>query len=58
MPVEPVMPVIRLNASIEAIAPARPPTIEKPSACTPLSQVLRVPKNIAPHSAPEPAAIA
>jgi len=30
--------------------------MEKPMARTPLSQVLNVPKNIAPTSAPQPAA--
>ena len=58
MPVEPVTPVSRLNASTAAMAPARPPAIEKPSAWTPLSQVFMVPKNSAPATAPDPAASA
>ena len=44
----------RLKASIEAMAPAMPPTMEKPSACTPDSSAFAVPKNMAPQSAPEP----
>ena len=58
MPVEPVTPVKRLKTSIEAMAPAMPPTMEKPSACTPDSSAFAVPKNMAPHSAPMPAAMA
>jgi hypothetical protein len=40
------------------MAPAMPPTMEKPSACMPESSALAVPKNIAPHSAPQPAVMA
>ena len=58
IPVEPVTPVNRLKASMAAIAPAMPPTMEKPSACTPDNSALAVPKNMAPQSAPAPAAIA
>ena len=53
-----VTPVKRLKASIAAMAPAMPPTIEKPSACRPDSSAFAVPKNMAPQSAPEPAAMA
>jgi hypothetical protein len=58
MPVEPLTPVMRLKASTAAMAPARPPTIEKPMARSPESRAFAVPKNMAPHSAPQPAAMA